>query len=75
MRMSTPSLLRGLALVLVLSLLSGCTLVKPWQRGRLSHPAMDMAPAQEDGFRSHANEVREGSIGGGGGLGGGCGCG
>ena len=58
-----------------LVLASGCTAVKPYQRGRLASPVMqadtDPLGAKLD---SHVWEYRESSIGGAGVGGGGCGC-
>jgi len=61
-----------LVLPLVL-LLTGCTHVKPWQRGKLAHPTMSegagSGPAVE-----HLYAVHEGAAGGSGGGESGCGC-
>ncbi|HJN77493.1 MAG TPA: DUF4266 domain-containing protein [Myxococcota bacterium] len=75
MSTSSATVLRLLALGLILGGLTGCAAVKPWERGVLSHPAMDMTPTMDEAFRGHVMDVREGSLGGVGGLGGGCGCG
>lgn len=54
---------------------AACATVKPWQRGRLAHRAMQF---DYDGgftaFRGHWQESREGASGGMGLQGGGCGC-
>ncbi len=67
----------GLALVLlllVIGTLAGCAIVKPWQRGRLGHPAMRMDGRPGDATRPHVLAIREGSVGAEGATGGGCGC-
>jgi hypothetical protein len=67
--------IRGLVLVLVLTLSTACATVAPWQRERLAARGMQLDPdplAAELAERTH--EVREGASGGGGGGGGGCGC-
>lgn len=59
--------------VLVVAALSGCTHVRPWERGRLAHPTMaadDPAGAAE----SHMRGVHEGATGGGSVAESGCGC-
>jgi hypothetical protein len=54
---------------------SGCAAVKPWQRGRLAKPMMQLDPRPESTLlEQHVYQYREGSAGGYGGLGGGCGC-
>lgn len=61
-------------LVFVL-VLSACTPVHPWQRGRLAHPCMvaDGRP-EEDAARAHMVGARESTQGATGDRGGGCGC-
>ncbi|MBI5404496.1 MAG: DUF4266 domain-containing protein [Ignavibacteriae bacterium] len=56
--------------------LSGCAVVQPWERERLSDPNMmfDENPIQK-GIKEHYINIREGSEGGNGSQGGGCGCG
>ena len=56
--------------------ISGCAVVQPWERERLSDPNMifDENPIQK-GIKLHYIHVREGSEGGDGSQGGGCGCG
>jgi hypothetical protein len=54
--------------------LGGCTIVKPWQRGRLGHPAMQLDGRLGSAMRHHVLAIREGSVGGEGASGGGCGC-
>lgn len=55
---------------------TGCTPVKPWQKGNFAkrHMKIDPNPA-ETKFRRHVESSREGSSGGYGVGGGGCGCG
>ncbi len=62
------------AILSVATSLGGCAAVQPWQRGRLSQPAMQLSPRLGAEFQSHLRPVREGAIGGEGGAGGGCGC-
>ena len=61
--------------VVVLLLLSGCSTVKPWERGNL---AQDVMAWQLDPLKSsldnHIHFAKEGSSGGGQAAGGGCGC-
>ena len=53
-----------------------CTPVKPWERGTLAKPQMQLDPDPlESRFQRHVHESREGSSGGYGVGGGGCGCG
>lgn len=63
-------------LILFLFLISGCAVVQPWERERLSDPNMmfDENPIQK-GNKEHYINIREGSEGGNGSQGGGCGCG
>lgn len=66
----------GLAALLIVTATSGCTDVKPWQKGFLAKPHMALDPDPlETRFHHHINESREGSSGGYGVGGGGCGCG
>jgi hypothetical protein len=72
--MSCRSFLGGLAFVAVVALTStGCTHVRPWERGKLAHPTMTggnlPGPAEE-----HVYAVQEGAIGGGASAESGCGC-
>jgi hypothetical protein len=65
------------ALVLFAGIATGCAEVKPWERGLLSHPAMDpKSPARtlREEFMRHTLDTREGSTGGNDAAGGGCGC-
>ncbi len=63
----------------LLLLLSGCVKiqpwVKPWERGHLSEPAMQLSRNPlGDKFRQHVFDVREGARGAAVTRGGGCGC-
>lgn len=63
--------------VLAFASIQGCAEVKPWERGVLSHPAMDAKNpprAVRETFMRHCFDVREGSSGGNDSPGGGCGC-
>lgn len=54
---------------------TGCSTVKPWRRGNLAKPHMQLDPDPlEARFRRHVFESKEGTKGGFGALGGGCGC-
>lgn len=54
---------------------SGCTAVKPYERGHIVQPCMQVTPnSQAAAFSEHVFEYREGSAGGNGTIGGGCGC-
>lgn len=70
-------MLRSACLPFLLLLLAttGCTAVRPWERGRLAKPKM-MLEAMPEGaaFEQHVFEYREGASGGYGTVGGGCGC-
>ncbi len=70
----SPLALACCLLAVLALLLSGCATVKPWQRGRLGHPAMQMDGRPGSSQRPHLLSIREGSVGGEGGTGGGCGC-
>lgn len=68
---------RLLALAIVLSALtlSGCAMVKPWEREYLADPIMQLdANKEEKAVREHFLGTREGSAGSFGVSGGGCGC-
>jgi Domain of unknown function (DUF4266) len=60
---------------LALLLVSGCTVVRPWQREDLARRTMvnDQEPG-ETRFDEHQHVSREGAAGGTGQAGGGCGC-
>ncbi len=69
---------RALYIVCLLGLLSGlsaCAEVKPWQKGHLarSHMAFETDPL-ESKFRQHVFQSKEAASGGYGVGGGGCGC-
>jgi Domain of unknown function (DUF4266) len=65
----------GLVLVLVLSIVSGCAGVKPWEREHLADPIMQPDNRKEErAVREHTLSTREGSAGTFGVSGGGCGC-
>jgi len=63
-------------LLLATLVLAGCAAtVKPWQREKLSHPAMTPDARVEEGRATlHMIGAREGSTGAAGETGGGCGC-
>jgi hypothetical protein len=63
----------GLASALVGA--SGCAMVRPYQRERLTDRIMSFkAEAKEDARLTKSFDAREGSTGGNGGAGGGCAC-
>ncbi len=56
-----------------LAMVTGCSSVAPYQRGKLAHPTM--AVGDMSGFiEGHTRAVQEGAVGGGAGAGSGCGC-
>ena len=68
-----------LALLLALGTLGavgqGCAHVPPYAREQLTAPGMESeSEAEEERFRSHVYDAREGAAGGHGSTGGGCGC-
>jgi hypothetical protein len=66
---------RTLTALLMLTVLSGCVAVQPWQRGTLARE--DMQPGGEPAlaaFDDHTYFSKEASSGGRGFGGGGCGC-
>ncbi len=68
-----------LVLLLLLAGLSGCAKiepwVQPWERGKLSEPAMQLSKNPlADKFRQHVFDTREGARGAAVTRGGGCGC-
>jgi hypothetical protein len=65
-----------LLLFLVLGLvLGGCATVKPYERGLLAKPKMQLEPSPEGALlENHVYDYREGSAGASGAVGGGCGC-
>ena len=63
------------ALLMCLGSLSGCSVVKPYEREVLADPIMDPNTGfSKQTLRQKFLSTREGSAGGGTGLGGGCGC-
>lgn len=65
----------SLVLVAGFLFLSGCTLVKPYQRELLAKRIMQIDPDPEATLlEQHVYQYREGAAGGYGGGGGGCGC-
>ncbi|MFO0578823.1 MAG: DUF4266 domain-containing protein [Polyangia bacterium] len=52
---------------------SGCTRVRPYQRGVLAHPTM-LLTSPAGAAESHVYAIQEGASGGGSGAEGGCGC-
>jgi hypothetical protein len=70
-----PMRMRLLIVTLLAFATSGCASVKPWERGRMAKPVMQLDPEPESTLlEQHVYQYREGSVGGYGGLGGGCGC-
>lgn len=70
--MSMKSLLFAL---MTLLLVTGCSTVKPWQRGTLAKPEMSWSPDRlEATLESHIYYSKEASFGGSAAAGGGCGC-
>ena len=59
--------------LLLAPVLGGCTVVKPYERGRLAHPTMSGSRLCGPG-ESHMQAGHEGATGGGSGAEGGCGC-
>lgn len=56
-------------------LCTGCTSVKPWQKGRLALSPMDVKDCPAHRFERNTEVYREGAAGANGGKsGGGCGC-
>lgn len=74
MRILRLSFAAALAILLVSSV-TACVTVAPYQRGLLTRPAMSADFEQsETAFRAHVHDSREGATGGFGSTGGGCGC-
>ncbi len=70
--MSMKSLVITLVAVLAVT---GCSTVKPWQRGTLAKPEMSWSPDRlEATLESHIYYSKEASFGGTAAAGGGCGC-
>lgn len=62
-------------ILLIMALSSGCTTVKPWERGTLSKKEMSWSPDPLAGTLSeHIYFAKEAAAGGYGSAGGGCGC-
>jgi hypothetical protein len=64
------------SLIILISILfaSGCTTVKPWQRGYLAKDVMGTQDSLRTSLDNHIYFSKEGSSGGGQAAGGGCGC-
>lgn len=68
-------MMRVAALLAALAVLSGCTGVKAYQRGKLAKAKMQFNPRPDaTTLEQHVFSYREGSTGGYEGGGGGCGC-
>jgi|TARA_B100001063_G_scaffold121702_1_gene113646 hypothetical protein len=65
-----------ISLIILISILfaSGCTTVKPWQRGYLAKDVMGTQDSLRASLDNHIYFSKEGSSGGGQAAGGGCGC-
>jgi hypothetical protein len=64
-----------ITLLTALLLTSGCTAVKPWERGNLASDVMSwQGDALKASLDNHVYFSKEGSSGGGQAAGGGCGC-
>ncbi len=73
--MTNPRLTRLLAVALLVLAASGCTPLKPWERGNLAKPHMALTTnAGQAAMRTHMEISREAASGGNGASGGGCGC-
>lgn len=67
--------LRVFAVLSLFSFLSGCAVVKPWEREYLADPIMQFDYCKEEkAVKEHFLGTREGSTGSFGASGGGCGC-
>ena len=70
--------MRRISLVVLMAGLvgaTGCTTVRPWQRGQLSEAPMQMEDTSTQRFERNVEVYREGAVGANGGKsGGGCGC-
>lgn len=61
--------------IVLMSIVSGCTTVKPYQRTYLNDSEMDLSNKSLESFESNFQSYREGAVGGNdGSIGGGCGC-
>ncbi|MAY15556.1 MAG: hypothetical protein COB09_16720 [Thalassobium sp.] len=66
---------RLLLTVAILLMISGCSTVKPWERGNLAQDIMAWQPDPlKASLDNHIHFSKEGSSGGGQAAGGGCGC-
>ncbi|MCC7202094.1 MAG: DUF4266 domain-containing protein [Nitrospirae bacterium] len=64
-----------LILIIIIPILSGCAMVKPWEREYLADPIMQFDYCKEEkAVREHFLATREGSSGSFSVSGGGCGC-
>jgi hypothetical protein len=63
----------ALAALATASLVTGCTAVAPYERGKLAHPTMTAGGLSTMG-EEHLHAISEGATGGSGGTGSGCGC-
>jgi len=62
-------------LILLLFALGACASVKPYERGLLAQPKMQLDPNPDSSrLENHVYDYREGATGGYGSVGGGCGC-
>jgi hypothetical protein len=68
-----PRLAVAVALAFLVSVVSACQHVAPYERGRLAHPTMVSSDLTKPG-EQHLRGVQEGAIGGGTGAESGCGC-
>ena len=69
------SRLAGLLILVLAVLLTGCTEVRPWERGYLAREEMGWdADARESQLNDHIFFSKEASSGGASAAGGGCGC-
>jgi hypothetical protein len=69
------NVVRGVSLLALCGLFSGCASVAPWERGTLARPQMALEPYPlEAAVRHHMFFSREAVSGGYGIGGGGCGC-
>lgn len=64
-----------LILFIVSTIMSGCSVVSPWERGNLAKPQMGVDPTpMQSALRNHIYGSREAAAGGESSSGGGCGC-
>ncbi|WP_144394749.1 DUF4266 domain-containing protein [Pleionea sediminis] len=67
--------MKSICLCVVFLLVTGCSTVKPYERGRLSKLEMQIEPDRMmAAFHRHVYFSKEASSGGNSGTGGGCGC-